>query len=188
MRVRENAESIAFYGGEASERRLLFDRLKAVVENYADLLKTSRNLEFFTSFYRQDAWRSHLVCCFGASTACSSSVGQDPSSLPASFALLWCGDQLSDPGLDAARFLIQILPASVVAPLYFQGKIGFGVINQSSSAFNHILSDVSLIVYQVGQLLQQAARLTGASQRMLSQNAQTSSKSCPFNAIGSNAV
>jgi ABC-type uncharacterized transport system fused permease/ATPase subunit len=33
--------------------------------------------------------------------------------------------------------------------LYFQGKIDFGVINQSSSAFNHILSDVSLVVYQV---------------------------------------
>eukprot|EP00891_Asterochloris_glomerata_P008156 jgi/Astpho2/8156/e_gw1.00120.35.1_t len=101
VRVRENAESIAFYGGEASEQRLLFDRLKAVVDNYADLLKTSRNLEFFTSFYRRDAW---------------------------------------------------ILPASVVAPLYFQGKIGFGVINQSSSAFNHILSDVSLIVYQFENL------------------------------------
>ena len=72
-----------------------------------------------------------------------------------------------EPGLDSSRFLIQILPASVVAPLYFQGKIGFGVINQSSSAFNHILSDVSLIVYQVGKLLQ-AACLTGASQRMLS--------------------
>jgi hypothetical protein len=47
------------------------------------------------------------------------------------------------------RFLIQILPSAVVAPLYFQGKIDFGVINQSSSAFNHILSDVSLVVYQV---------------------------------------
>ena len=47
------------------------------------------------------------------------------------------------------RFLIQILPAAVVAPLFFQGKIEFGVINQSSSAFNHILSDVSLVVYQV---------------------------------------
>ena len=69
MRVRENAESIAFYGGEASERRLLFDRLKAVVENYADLLKTSRNLEFFTSFYRQDAWLSQLACCHGISAA-----------------------------------------------------------------------------------------------------------------------
>jgi ABC-type uncharacterized transport system fused permease/ATPase subunit len=31
------------------------------------------------------------------------------------------------------RFLIQILPAAVVAPLYFRGEIEFGVINQSSS-------------------------------------------------------
>lgn len=43
------------------------------------------------------------------------------------------------------RFVIQLLPAAVVAPLYFQGKIDFGVINQSQSAFNHILSDVSLV-------------------------------------------
>lgn len=47
------------------------------------------------------------------------------------------------------RFLIQILPAAVVAPLFFRGEIEFGVINQSSSAFNHILSDVSIVVYQV---------------------------------------
>lgn len=32
--------------------------------------------------------------------------------------------------------------------MYFSGKIEFGVINQSVSAFNHILGDVSLIVYQ----------------------------------------
>ncbi|CAL9081608.1 unnamed protein product [Musa textilis] len=32
--------------------------------------------------------------------------------------------------------------------MYFSGKIEFGVINQSVSAFNHILSDFSLIVYQ----------------------------------------
>ena len=52
MRVRENAESIAFYGGEASEQRLLWQRLSAVIKNYAELLSTSRNLEFFTSSYR----------------------------------------------------------------------------------------------------------------------------------------
>lgn len=46
------------------------------------------------------------------------------------------------------RYLIQILPAAVVAPMYFSGKIEFGVINQSISAFNHILGDFSIIVYQ----------------------------------------
>lgn len=97
VRVRENAESIAFYGGEDNEARLLGNRLTFVVENFGKLLLASRNLNFFTSFY---------------------------------------------------RFLIQILPAAVVAPLYFRGEIEFGVINQSASAFNHILTDVSLVVYQ----------------------------------------
>lgn len=32
--------------------------------------------------------------------------------------------------------------------MYFSGKIEFGVINQSVSAFNHILGDFSIIVYQ----------------------------------------
>ncbi|GFR42440.1 hypothetical protein Agub_g3347, partial [Astrephomene gubernaculifera] len=101
VRVRENAESIAFYGGEEQERELLKQRLQAAVTNYLGLLVASRNLDFFTSFY---------------------------------------------------RYLIQLLPAAVVAPLFFQGKIDFGVINQSQSAFNHILNDVSLVIYQIESL------------------------------------
>ena len=130
VRVRENAESIAFYGGEASEANLLFQRLGNVIANYGDLIVTSRNLSFFTSFYRwlQHGPRACWLCCLNARlrswTACC----------------------------NVRRFLIQILPAAVVAPLFFKGQIEFGVINQSSSAFNHILSDVSLVVYQVCQL------------------------------------
>mmetsp|Transcript_7310 Transcript_7310/g.17664 ORF Transcript_7310/g.17664 Transcript_7310/m.17664 type:complete len:821 (+) Transcript_7310:19-2481(+) len=101
VRVRENAESVAFYRGETDEKALLSLRLQAAVENYFGLLIATRNLDFFTSFY---------------------------------------------------RFLIQLLPAAVVAPLFFQGKIEFGVINQSVSAFNHILTDVSLVVYQFESL------------------------------------
>ncbi|KAG9448065.1 hypothetical protein H6P81_014193 [Aristolochia fimbriata] len=97
VRVRENAESIAFYGGEGNELQLLLQRFKVAFENLSQLLISSRNLEFFTNGY---------------------------------------------------RYLIQILPAAVVAPMYFSGKIEFGVINQSVSAFNHILGDFSLIVYQ----------------------------------------
>ncbi|PIN20896.1 Long-chain acyl-CoA transporter, ABC superfamily [Handroanthus impetiginosus] len=97
VRVRENAESIAFYGGEENEMQLLLQRFSSAFENLSKLLISSRNLDFFTSGY---------------------------------------------------RYLIQILPAAVVAPMYFSGKIEFGVINQSVSAFNHILGDFSLIVYQ----------------------------------------
>jgi ABC-type uncharacterized transport system fused permease/ATPase subunit len=52
VRVRENAESIAFYGGEGNEAKLLGRRLKSAIENFGDLLIASRNLNFFTSFYR----------------------------------------------------------------------------------------------------------------------------------------
>lgn len=52
VRVRENAESIAFYGGEDNEARLLGRRLRAAVDNFGQLLIASRNLSFFTSFYR----------------------------------------------------------------------------------------------------------------------------------------
>lgn len=97
VRIRENAESIAFYGGEENEMQLLLQRFRSAFENLTKLLISSRNLEFFTNGY---------------------------------------------------RYLIQILPAAVVAPMYFSGKIEFGVINQSVSAFNHILGDFSLVVYQ----------------------------------------
>lgn len=97
VRVRENAESIAFYGGEDNEMQLLIQRFRSAFENLTQLLISSRNLEFFTNGY---------------------------------------------------RYLIQILPAAVVAPMYFSGKIEFGVINQSVSAFNHIFGDFSLIVFQ----------------------------------------
>ncbi|KAK7323754.1 hypothetical protein VNO77_27245 [Canavalia gladiata] len=97
VRVRENAESIAFYGGEESEMQLLLQRFQSAFKNLTQLLIASRNLEFFTNGY---------------------------------------------------RYVIQVLPAAVVAPMYFSGKIEFGVINQSVSAFNHILGDFSLIVFQ----------------------------------------
>ncbi|KAI4333236.1 hypothetical protein L6164_018070 [Bauhinia variegata] len=97
VRVRENAESISFYGGEESEMQLLVQRFRSAFENLTQLLIASRNLEFFTNGY---------------------------------------------------RYLIQVLPVAVIAPMYFSGKIEFGVINQSVSAFNHILGDFSLIIYQ----------------------------------------
>lgn len=101
VRVRENAESIAFYNGATSEVGLLVGRLGQVVANQRELLKASRNLDFFQSAY---------------------------------------------------RYIIILLPAAVVAPLYFKGEIEFGVVNQSQSAFSHILTDVSLVVYQFESL------------------------------------
>jgi ABC-type uncharacterized transport system fused permease/ATPase subunit len=101
VRWRDNAESIAFYGGEDLEGRAVGQRLESVLDNARNLIGTQRNLEFFTNGY---------------------------------------------------RFMIQLLPVTVVAPRYFAGAIELGVISQSVGAFNHILNDLSIIVNQFEQL------------------------------------
>jgi len=106
VRIRENAESIAFYGGEQRERESAKGKLDKALSRTVDIAKWQRNLEFFTNSY---------------------------------------------------RYLIQVLPAWVVSPLYFQGSIGLGVISQSISAFNHILNDLSIIVNRFEQLSQFSA-------------------------------
>ena len=50
------------------------------------------------------------------------------------------------------QYLIQVVPVAVVAPQYFAGTIQLGVISQSVGAFNHILSDLTVIVNQFEQL------------------------------------
>lgn len=101
VRLRDNAESIAFYAGEDLEGKTIEGRFQNVVNNTRKINVAQRNLEFFTNAY---------------------------------------------------RYLIQILPVSVVAPQYFAGSIELGVISQSVGAFNHILSDLSIIVNQFESL------------------------------------
>jgi putative ATP-binding cassette transporter len=46
------------------------------------------------------------------------------------------------------NYLLQIIPAVVVAPLYFRGEVEFGVITQSAMAFSQLLGAISLVVTQ----------------------------------------
>ena len=101
VRIRDNAESIAFFRGERKEIEMLDARLQVALDNALRGILKSRDLSFFQSFY---------------------------------------------------RYIIQLLPAAVIAPLFFRGEIEFGVINQSASAFSHILTDVSLVVFQFESL------------------------------------
>ncbi|MFN2376273.1 MAG: ABC transporter ATP-binding protein/permease [Candidatus Binatia bacterium] len=55
VRVRDNAESIAFYRGEGREQLDLFSRLKAVVANSILIIDWNRNLAFFTTSYNYAA-------------------------------------------------------------------------------------------------------------------------------------
>ncbi|CAA2956627.1 ABC transporter D family member 2, chloroplastic [Olea europaea subsp. europaea] len=125
VRVRENAESIAFYGGEENEIQLLLQRFRSAFENLSQLLISSRNLEFFTNRYR------YLIQILAAAVVASMYFsGKKKKIAPRAY-----------------------LPVGWWGPLrlgfnHFSGKIEFGVINQSVSAFSHILGDFSFIVYQ----------------------------------------
>ena len=55
------------------------------------------------------------------------------------------------------NWLIQIIPALIVAPLFIRGEVEFGVITQSAMAFTHLLGAFSLIVTQIQTLSSLAA-------------------------------
>src|SRR5438105_3997594 len=46
------------------------------------------------------------------------------------------------------NYLIQIIPALLVAPLFFRGEVEFGVITQSAMAFSTLVAALSLVVTQ----------------------------------------
>lgn len=55
MRVRENAESIAFYRGEAAELEGFAARFKNVIENFRRLMTKTKHLNFYVNGYSQAA-------------------------------------------------------------------------------------------------------------------------------------
>ena len=53
MRARENAESIAFYGGEREERRGMDERFALAVKNFWGLMRQTKILNFYSNSYAQ---------------------------------------------------------------------------------------------------------------------------------------
>ncbi len=54
-RVRENAESIALYNGEANEKGQLQQSMRSIYDTFWDLMRYNRRLTWLTSFYGQAA-------------------------------------------------------------------------------------------------------------------------------------
>jgi putative ATP-binding cassette transporter len=52
----------------------------------------------------------------------------------------------------AYEYLIFVIPYAVIAPLYFNGQIKFGVITQAAGAFSQVLSALSIVVSQFEQI------------------------------------
>src|SRR3984957_17935294 len=55
VRFRENAESVALYGGEPVELKLFKERFGSVLENFCQIMKRQRRLTWFTLGYAQVA-------------------------------------------------------------------------------------------------------------------------------------
>jgi putative ATP-binding cassette transporter len=57
----------------------------------------------------------------------------------------------------AYNYMIQVIPLLIVAPLYFRGKVEFGVVTQAAMAFAQVLGALSLIITQFETLSSFAA-------------------------------
>lgn len=55
VRLRENSESVAFYGGEAQEKNNFLQRFEKAFENFWGLMRRQKRLTWFTSSYGQAA-------------------------------------------------------------------------------------------------------------------------------------
>ncbi len=53
MRVRENSESIAFYGGESAENKGFHERFAKVISNFWQLMRQTKILNFYVNSYGQ---------------------------------------------------------------------------------------------------------------------------------------
>jgi len=55
VRLRENADSVALYGGESIELGLFHERFRNVFDNFLQIMKRQKSLTWFTAGYRQVA-------------------------------------------------------------------------------------------------------------------------------------
>jgi putative ATP-binding cassette transporter len=61
VRLRENAESVAMYGGEPVERHLFQERFRSVFDNFVAIMKCQRRLTWFRLGYTQAAMIFSIV-------------------------------------------------------------------------------------------------------------------------------
>jgi hypothetical protein len=131
VRVRENAESIAFYGGEGSEMRALVQVGGAGCGwggvGWGGRVR-SLSLHPISCSHRLSLQPTQPPPC----TRTSAPTPQRLNQVVSNYYNLLINSRNLDFFTSFYRFLIQLLPAAVVAPLFFQRKIEFGVVTQSS--------------------------------------------------------
>jgi putative ATP-binding cassette transporter len=79
------------------------------------------------------------------------------------------------------NYLIQIIPALIVGPLFMRNQVEFGVITQSAMAFSHLIGAFSLIVTQFQSISSYAAVLTRL--RSLSEGMHRAASASPIELV-----
>ncbi|MDD2713775.1 MAG: ABC transporter ATP-binding protein/permease [Simplicispira sp.] len=125
MRLRENAESIAFYRGEAQERAQLNQRFDAAFSNFALLIKQQRALNLFQRTFSQLTLVVPSVVLAGAVLAGEMEVGRAVQAAGAFTAVLAAVSLIVDnfeslsrfvAGIDRLHALSQVLLKTPAAP------------------------------------------------------------------------
>jgi len=125
MRLRENAESIAFYRGEAQERVQLNQRFEAAFNNFARMIKMQRSLNLFQRSFSQLTLVVPSVVLAGAVLAGEMEVGRAVQAAGAFTAVLAAVSLIVDnfeslsrfvAGIDRLHALSQVVLKTPAAP------------------------------------------------------------------------
>ena len=125
MRLRENAESIAFYRGEAQERAQLNQRFEAAFSNFARMIKKQRSLNLFQRTFSQLTLVVPSIVLAGAVLAGEMEVGRAVQAAGAFTAVLAAVSLIVDnfeslsrfvAGIDRLHALSQVVLKTPAAP------------------------------------------------------------------------
>jgi putative ATP-binding cassette transporter len=115
MRLRENAESIAFYRGEPQERAQIDRRFEDVYENYDKLIKKQRNLNLYQRAYSQLTLVLPVVILAQAVLSGELEVGRATQAVAAFAAVLTAVTVIVDNFESLSRFVAGIGRLDVLA-------------------------------------------------------------------------
>ena len=114
--------------------RLNYDQLDREANFRADLIHVRENAESVALMHREGRLTARLLRHLGELTA--------------NFHRIIVVNRRLGFFTTGYNYLIQIIPALIVAPLFIRGQVEFGVITQSAMAFAQLLGAFSLIVNQ----------------------------------------
>jgi putative ATP-binding cassette transporter len=184
MRVRDNVEGIALYGGEADEQRGLTTRFRALMENWWAIMVATKRLTFFTAGFTQVASIFPIIVAapayfagripLGGLIQTSSAFGQVQG------AMSWFVDNYAR--LTEWRATVERLTSFERAILVAR-RADQGVISVQGPEDAVIVEGVSLAVPDGRILLQDASLRLEQSEAVLITGASGSGKSTLFRAI-----